>query len=221
MSMRTPRLLIAALAGSAALLAASSALADNQTVDATVNDLFSPAKIAVKPGETVTFTNSGGEHNVIWNDGKEPPEPSATEVDATRWPPVGGVARTFPKSGKYRYYCLAHGDKNIDFGMIGYVYVNPVAQIPPALTGLTASATTAKAKLKFRSSRAGKAKATFFRKSGRRFLRSGSSSFSARQGLTSKTVTRAFTKGSWRVEVVVTDADKLASDKRSKAFRVS
>jgi plastocyanin len=204
--MRTPRLLLAALAGTAALFAASSAMADNQTVDATVNDVFSPAKTAVKPGETVTFTNSGGEHNVVWNDGKEPSEPSADAVDASRWPPVGGVARTFPSSGKYRYYCVAHGDRNVDFGMVGYVYVNPVGAIPPAVTGLTASAT--------------RTKATFFRKSGRRFVRTGSSSFSARLGLTTKTVTRAFTKGSWRVEIVVTDANKLASDKRSKTFTV-
>src|SRR3954468_14692529 len=196
--MRTRRLLFAALAGSAALLAASSAGADSQTVDATVNDVFSPAKTAVKPGETVTFTNSGGEHNVVWNDGKEPSEPSAHAVDASRWPPVGGVARTFPSSGKFRYYCVAHGDRNVDFGMVGYVYVNPVAAIPPAVTGLTASATRTKATLKFRSSRAGKAKATFFHKSGRRFVRSGTSSFSARLGLTTKTVTRAFTKGGWR-----------------------
>ena len=217
--MRTPRLLLAALVGTAALLAASSAVADNQTVDATPNDVFSPAKTAVKPGETVTFTNSGGNHNVVWNDGKEPPEP-ATDLEANQWPPVGGVARTFPTSGRYRYYCIAHGDKDIDFGMIGYVYVNPVGELPPAVTGLTASATRTKATLKFRSSRAGKAKATFFRKSGRRFVRSGSSSFSARTGRTTKAVTRAFTKGSWRVEIVVTDANKLASDKRSKTFTV-
>jgi hypothetical protein len=51
-------------------------------------------------------------------------------------------------------------------------------------------------------------------------VRSGTSSFSARSGLTTKTVTRAFTKGSWRVEIVVTDANKLASDKRSKTFAV-
>jgi plastocyanin len=218
--MRTPRLLLAALAGTAVFFAASSAVADNKTVDATVNDVFSPAKTAVKPGETVTFTNSGGEHNVIWNDGKEPPEPSADAVDASRWPPVGGVARTFPNSGKYRYYCVAHGDRNVDFGMVGYVYVNPVGAIPPAVTGLTASATRTKATLKFRSTRAGNAKATFFRKSGRRFVRSGSSSFSARLGLTTKTVKRAFAKGSWRVDIVVTDANKLASDKRSKTFTV-
>jgi plastocyanin len=218
--MRTPRLLLVALAGIAALLAASAALADNQTVDSTPNDLYSPAKTAVKPGETVTFTNSGGEHNVIWNDGKEPPEPAATEVDASQWPPVGQVARTFTKAGRYRFYCIAHGDKNIDFGMIGYVYVNPVGALPPAVTGFTASATRTKATLRFRSSRAGKARATFFRKSGSRFVRSGTSSFSARSGLTTKKVTRAFTKGSWRVEIVVTDADKLASDKRSRTFTV-
>lgn len=220
--MRTRRLLLVALTGTAAVLAASTAMADNQTVDSTVNDLFAPAKVAVKPGETVTFTNSGGDHNVVWNDGKEPPEPSATEVPASGWPPVGAVARTFSKSGSYRYYCIAHGDKDVDFGMVGYVYVNPAAQIPPALSGLTAtSATTKRVKLKFRSSRAGKAKATFFRKSGRTFRRSGSASFTAKQGLTSKTVTRTFAKGSWRVDVVVTDADKIASDKRSKTFRVS
>jgi plastocyanin len=218
--MRTPYLLLAALVGTAAFLATASAVADNKTVDATASNVFAPAKVAVKPGETVTFTNSGGEHNVVWNDGKEPPEPSALGVDATQWPPVGQVARTFSQSGRYRYYCIVHGDKNVDFGMVGYVYVNPVGALPPAVTGLTVSATRTKATLKFRSSRAGKAKATFFRKSGRRFVRSGSSSFSARSGLTTQKVTRAFSKGSWRVDIVVTDANKLASDKRSKTFTV-
>jgi plastocyanin len=216
--MRTSRLLLAALAATAALLAAPAALADNQSVTTTADDTYSPKLVAVKPGETVTWTNSVGEHNVVWNDNAVPPQPPES-VEPSLWPP-GGVSRTFGKPGKYRYYCALHGDRNSDLGMTGYVYVNTAGLLPPAVTGLTASATTTKAKLKFRSSRAGKAKATFFRKSGRKFLRSGASTFSARKGLTTRVVTRAFAKGRWRVDVVVTDSNRLASDKRTKTFTV-
>jgi plastocyanin len=216
--MPTSRLLLATLAGMAALLAAPAALAENQSVTMTPDDEYSPKLVAVKPGETVTWTNPVGEHNVVWNDNAVPPQPPES-VEPSLWP-AGGVSRTFDKPGKYRYYCQLHGDRESDFGMTGYVYVNSVGLLPPAVTGLTASGTTSKAKLKFRSSRAGRAKATFFRKSGRRFLRSGATTFSAHKGLTTKSVTRAFAKGRWRVDIVVTDSNRLASDKRTKTFTV-
>lgn len=217
--MRAPRPLIAVLAGAAALLAVPVALADDQAVVASPDNFFIPGRVAVKPGETVTFSNTGGEHNVVWNDGGVEPMPTDS-IDASLWPPAGTVARTFGKPGRYRYYCTLHGDPNSDFGMSGYVYVNPVGILPPTVSRVTASATKTKATLKFRSTRAGKAKATFFRKSGRKFLRSGASTFSARNGLTTKKVKRAFTKGTWRVEIVVTDADKVASDALRKTFTV-
>jgi len=156
---------------------------------------------------------------VVWNDGSTP-LPGPESVPSSQWP-AAGVARTFTKPGKYRYYCKLHGDSQVDFGMVGYVYVNSVGLVPPALSSVSASGKRTKATLKLRSSRAGKVKATFLRKSGRKFVRKSSTTFSVRSGRTTKSVVRAFSKGSWRVELVVTDANKLVSDKRTASFKVS
>jgi plastocyanin len=218
MPMRTPRALLAALAGTAAFLAAPAALADNQSVGTTSDDFWSPMKVAVKPGETVTWTNSGGEHNVVWNDGKVKAQPPDS-VEPSLWP-AGGVSRTFARAGRYRYFCALHGDAVDDFGMVGYVYVNRAGILPPEVSGLSASASSTKVTLTFRTSRAGKAKAAFLRKSGRTFVRKATAAFPVRKGRTSKQVVAALDKGTWRVEIVVTDADRVASDKRTKTFTV-
>jgi len=218
--MRRARLIIAALAGCAVFLGAASAIADNAAVEATAEDTFSPKLVAVKPGEKVSFTNKpgNGEHNIVWNDGKVGPTPPDS-VDGSQWP--ADVSRTFDKSGTYRYYCKLHGDPKLNFGMYGYVYVNAAGKLPPVVSKLTASGTTKRYKVKFSSTEAGKAKVTLFKKSGRKFVRKSSTSFTAKDGSTSKTITKALAKGSYRVDVVVTDADKVASDVKSKTFKVS
>jgi plastocyanin len=210
-------LCLAALTAAAAALGAPLALADNQSVVARIDNVFAPAKVAVKPGETVTFTNSGGDHNVVWNDGAPSQPPTAVAPD--QWP-AGGVARTFSRSGRFRYYCELHGDRTIDLGMVGYVYVNPAGLLPPTVSALSASGTRTGVRIKFRSSRAGRAKATFFRRVGRTFRRRWVSTFAAGQGQTNRRIARTLTAGTYRVEVVVTDANRLASDKRTKTFTV-
>ena len=216
--MRTLRIPFAALAGAAVLLVVPGAVAENQSVDATLNDTWAPAKVAVKPGEKVTFTNRGGEHNVVWNDGRVPPTP-AESVEPSQWP--AEVSRTFDRAGKFRYYCALHGDAAEDAGMVGYVYVNAAGVLPPTVTRLRASATRTKATLKFRTSRAGRVKASFYKRSRGAFRARGSKSFSVAQGAVTKSLTKAFTSGSWRVDVVLTDADGVKSDKVSKRFSVS
>ena len=217
--MRSLRVIFAGLAAGAVLLVAPGALADNASVGTTSEDLWTPAKVAVKPGETVTFTNNGGEHNVVWNDGKVPPTP-AESVEPSQWP-AGGVTRTFDRAGKFRYYCALHGDASSDFGMVGYVYVNSAGLLPPTVKSLRASATRTKATLKFRASRAGKAKAHFYKRSKGAFRTRGSKTFSVASGAVNRKVTKTFTAGSWRVDVVLTDANGLKSDKVSKTFHVS
>jgi hypothetical protein len=140
-------------------------------------------------------------------------------VDGSQWP-AAGVSRTFTKPGRYRYYCYLHGDSDFDVGMIGYVYVNAVGALPPKVTGLSATVKPTKVTVKFRSSRAGQAKVTFFKKVGRKFVRNGTASFAARSGLTTKPISKTLPKGSHRVDVVVTDSNHLASDVRSKTFTV-
>jgi plastocyanin len=217
------RLLVpaAALAAALASLAVPSAIAANQSVVATSANTFSPKLVAMKPGESVTVTNQGGEHNVVWNDGGAPAQP-AQPAEPSGWP-AAGVTRTFSQPGRYRYFCALHGSRTSNIGMYGYVYVNAAGLLPPTLTAVGASGSRAGARLRFRASRAGRVAATFFRKVGRRFNRFGSTSFAARRGANSKLVSRAgraLSSGSYRVDLVLTDANRLKSDKRSAAFRI-
>jgi len=112
-----------------AALAAPSALAESQAVTARIANEFAPARVAVRPGESVTFTNEGGEHNMVWNDGA-PPLPGPRAVPPDQWP-AGGAVRRFDRAGRYRYYCELHGDPTSEVGMVGYVYVNAAGAVPP------------------------------------------------------------------------------------------
>jgi plastocyanin len=217
MRARRPLAIAAALAG-AASLAAPAALAADQSVVARIDNTFSPRLVAVRPGEKVTFTNQGGDHNVVWNDGGAPPQPPSA-VPPDQWP-AGGVSRTFTRPGRHRYYCEAHASPSGDFGMVGYVYVNAAGLLPPVVSGLTASGTRRGARIAFRASRAGTATATFLRRVGRRYVRRFAASFPARRGANSRRFARGLPMGAYRVEVVLTDANRLRSDKRTRAFAV-
>src|SRR5215218_8729686 len=78
MKMRPRALLLLVVpAAIAAALTAPGALADNPAVVAKTNNTFVAKEVAVKPGEIVTFTNEGREHNVVWEDGTPPQPPTA------------------------------------------------------------------------------------------------------------------------------------------------
>lgn len=120
MRRRLAALLVAAAAGAA--LGVLPALAANPTVHARDDLTFGPATVTVAPGETVTWVNDGGNHNVHF-DGEAlgtPAAPSRTWSEP--------VTRTFGKEGTYRYYCDPHEDA----GMVGTV----VVKAPPT-TGTT------------------------------------------------------------------------------------
>ena len=102
----------------AMLVPAAPALAANQTVtsQSVPLDRFNPANVGVNVGETVTWNNSSGTHNVHFDDGSFDMPPS----------PISGawsVNRTFNTPGVYRYYCELHGGPN-GAGMSGTVAVN-------------------------------------------------------------------------------------------------
>jgi plastocyanin len=120
MRRRTAAILVLAMVASGVL--AMPVSATNQTVSATFSDLFVRSVVAVRPGETVTFVNRGGVHDVKWEDGapKQPPTPSEG------WT----VARKFPRTGAYRYYCTVHASPG-GVGMAGIVYVTASGAIPP------------------------------------------------------------------------------------------
>jgi plastocyanin len=89
------------------------ALAANQSVTARSNpaDEFSPVNVTINQGETVTWTNGGGLHNVKFDDGsfEMPPAPSNSS-----WT----VQRTFNTPGSFHYVCVQHAP-----GMAGTVTV--------------------------------------------------------------------------------------------------
>src|ERR671922_909316 len=91
-------------AGVAALVSAlccSPAWGVNQTVTARPSNVFEPASVTIMQGETVTWANGGGFHNVHFDDNSfiQPAMPSADP-----WI----VPHTFAQPGTYTYYCEAH-----------------------------------------------------------------------------------------------------------------
>ncbi len=94
---------------------------------------FSPAKIAVMPGDTVTWTAEPGytsySHNVKFEDRATALGPPSSTFTASR---------TFDHDGTFTYHCEMHPSL-----MKGTVYVNATGTVPPSPTpSPTASPTT-------------------------------------------------------------------------------
>jgi plastocyanin len=103
--------------------AATGAGAANQTIMALSGpNRFSATSVTINQGDTVTWQNGGGNHNVQFNDGtyEMPVNPSTSS-----WT----VSRTFNSPGTFTYVCREHAP-----GMAGTVIVLP-ANAPPAPPG--------------------------------------------------------------------------------------
>lgn len=115
------------------ILASSLAVATDfkVTVGGAAN-VFTPKNTPIQVGDSVTFVNGGGFHNVVANDG------SFTSGDATSDP--FSFKHVFTSAGTFGYYCNIHGSSN-GAGMAGTVTVAeatttpPVTPISPALSG--------------------------------------------------------------------------------------
>jgi len=106
-----------------ASLPVAVAPAASQSVTANDSNVFVPADVTVLQGESVTWSNSGGFHNVHFDD-------DSFIMPASTDPPPWSVSRTFNTMGKYRYYCEAHGAPN-GVGMSGTVTVQAAGPGPP------------------------------------------------------------------------------------------
>ncbi len=97
------------------LLGCAPAFAANQTVSATStpSPSFVDKQVTIVQGESVTWNNAGGNHNVHFDDGSfdMPMMPSSM---------MWSVSRTFQQTGTYGYRCELHGGS----GMSGTVVVN-------------------------------------------------------------------------------------------------
>lgn len=96
----------------------------------TLPDLFSPSSVTVAPGESVTWVNDGGTHNVKFEDGQF--EAPADPAPPAAWPATS-PKRTFPQAGTYRFYCELHGAPG-GTGMSGVVRVGSQSTPPPTGT---------------------------------------------------------------------------------------
>ena len=121
------RWLAFALPAALAMPIVAPAGAANHTVRATAYSSFSPATVNVTVGDTVTWLNDGGTHNVRFADGsfEDPPEPASP--GSSGW--MDGVSRGFDAEGTLVYYCELHGSPT--FGMRGTVAVSSGAAAPP------------------------------------------------------------------------------------------
>ncbi|HEX8744902.1 MAG TPA: plastocyanin/azurin family copper-binding protein [Thermoleophilaceae bacterium] len=110
------RRLATAVPAALCLALAAPAGAADQTVHATPSNTFTPATVTIGVGESVTWVNDGGFHNVKFDDGsfEQPGEP------AFNW--STDPKRTFSAPGSFRYFCEQHGSAG-GGGMSGTVVV--------------------------------------------------------------------------------------------------
>jgi plastocyanin len=87
-----------------------------------VNTVFTPATLNIQAGDSVTWRNAGGQHNVAADDGSFTNGP----VSAASWTFV----HTFNTVGTFGYHCDNHGSPG--FGMFGTIHV-AAANPPPDL----------------------------------------------------------------------------------------
>ena len=121
------------LAAMAVMLAVSTAAhADSFVINVGgAQNGFKPATLAIKPGDTVTFINKGGLHNVVADDGSFR---CARGCDGDGHGGNGAASHTnwiasitFSKAGTIGYFCETHGAPGQ--GMFGTITV--AAPVPP------------------------------------------------------------------------------------------
>lgn len=84
------------------------------------NTVYTPATLNLQAGDSVTWHNAGGEHNVL-----------ADDNSFSSGPPAGGswsFSHTFSAAGTFGYHCQLHGLPGQ--GMFGTIHVTAVAPPP-------------------------------------------------------------------------------------------
>jgi plastocyanin len=217
------RVWIATAAACLALsLLAAPAGAATKTVRARVDNTFSPATVSIRPRDSVTFVNVvGGEaHNVAWIGGSPPPTPANPSTDP--W----SFSRPFPAAGTFAFFCQSHTDSTGTEGMTGRVVVDGTA---PTVTRISRTPGRSRVILNFTSSEAGTGVGTILRKSGRTFRVLGPTSFTARRGANTRTITRTsearspdkLTPGTYRITFRVRDAAGNQSSLKTVTFTIT
>ncbi len=120
------------------MLCAAPAFATNWEVDAESDMVFQPSTLTINAGDTVTFKNKGGEHNVSANDGSFKCSSTCSDTGGSGSPATGAwsFTRAFNTPGTFGFFCEVHGAPG--FGMNGTITINavtPTFTISPGLSG--------------------------------------------------------------------------------------
>jgi plastocyanin len=130
-------------AGICLLFSTASAMAANHVVTiGGVGNAFSPSNLTIQAGDTVTFRNLSGFHNVVADDDSfrcstncaSTTNPSGGAPSSSQW----SQTITFNTAGDIGYYCTAHGGAG-GIGMSGKIKVEggapPTFSIGSAVSG--------------------------------------------------------------------------------------
>jgi plastocyanin len=121
---------VAALAAGLVVPAAASAATVN-VASGQPSNAYTPKDVTITHGDTVTWNNFSGTHNVHFDNGSFDQPPNAISGAWT-------VSKTFTTTGTYRYYCELHGGPN-GVGMAGTVTVKPPYQAPQSASPVNLS----------------------------------------------------------------------------------
>ncbi|UXI66521.1 cupredoxin domain-containing protein [Tahibacter amnicola] len=126
------------LAGIALLTASACATAANHAVRVGPGLTFSPANLTVQAGDTVTFTNAGGFHNVVADDNSFRCAAGCDGAGGSGAPSSNAWSATvtFNTAGTKGYFCEVHGSPGV--GMAGRIVVEGGGNtftIPPGISG--------------------------------------------------------------------------------------
>jgi plastocyanin len=131
---------ISLLAGGAFALFAIHAHAGNHTITATPQRTFDPPTLTIAVGDTVTFVNGGGFHNVLSDDDSVIAFRCANGCDET-----GGngdpssdpweATVTFPSAGSAPFHCEIHGTSMSGVITIGDTGAPSIDVTPQTLAG--------------------------------------------------------------------------------------
>lgn len=140
------------LAGAASLAALASLAMLSQTpawavdhmvqVGGSAGIAYSPSNITINAGDTVTWTNFGGDHNVTADDGSFRCANGCDNHGGDGTPSTAAwtATVTFPNPGTFNYHCEIHGVE----GMVGSVKVNSSGPpVQPGTLGLSPASYTA------------------------------------------------------------------------------
>jgi len=125
---------VIALAISNGLFALPALAADHAVAVGGGGFFYVPSTLTIAVGDTVTFTNAGGFHNVVSDDDAVTAFRCAAGCDETGGngdPSNASWSATvsFPTAGTIGYYCEVHGASG-GVGMAGTIIVEPAATTP-------------------------------------------------------------------------------------------